>query len=186
MSVPTSVPLSTLQYGGDILYICITAELQKPVRKTIKVWPSGADPELQDCFGCTDWKMFREYTPQYTSPSINWLCDLLHQQMNKGCYGLQKCHHKSQQKATAQVCALLRVRGCLQVRGQNWSKNSQHFTHNQKSQVRPIQACSKQQRQRYNTPWGPEWVICMVWLGACEENHPTHHWPGHPSAYNRC
>ncbi|KAI4898935.1 hypothetical protein NFI96_007066 [Prochilodus magdalenae] len=32
----------------------------RPTQKTITVWPSDADAVLQDCFGCTDWKVFRE------------------------------------------------------------------------------------------------------------------------------
>ncbi|KAI4889578.1 hypothetical protein NFI96_032524 [Prochilodus magdalenae] len=32
----------------------------RPTQKTITVWPSDADAVLQDCFGCTDWHVFRE------------------------------------------------------------------------------------------------------------------------------
>ncbi|KAI4893748.1 hypothetical protein NFI96_008354 [Prochilodus magdalenae] len=32
----------------------------RPTQKTITVWPSDADAALQDCFGCTDWQVFRE------------------------------------------------------------------------------------------------------------------------------
>ncbi|KAI4873592.1 hypothetical protein NFI96_002438 [Prochilodus magdalenae] len=32
----------------------------RPTQKTITVWPSDADAVLQDCFGCTDWQVFRE------------------------------------------------------------------------------------------------------------------------------
>ncbi|KAI4893078.1 hypothetical protein NFI96_011541 [Prochilodus magdalenae] len=32
----------------------------RPTQKTITVWPGDADAVLQDCFGCTDWHVFRE------------------------------------------------------------------------------------------------------------------------------
>lgn len=32
------------------------------------------------------------------SASAHWQCDRLHQQMHRGRYGLEKCHHKSQWK----------------------------------------------------------------------------------------
>uniref|UniRef100_A0A3B1IEK6 Reverse transcriptase domain-containing protein n=1 Tax=Astyanax mexicanus TaxID=7994 RepID=A0A3B1IEK6_ASTMX len=32
----------------------------KPTQKTITVWPSDGAAVLQDCFGCTDWQVFRE------------------------------------------------------------------------------------------------------------------------------
>nr|XP_054592479.1 immunoglobulin lambda-like polypeptide 5 [Nothobranchius furzeri] len=32
----------------------------KPVMKEVRVWPQGATSALQDCFGSTDWYIFRE------------------------------------------------------------------------------------------------------------------------------
>ncbi|KAI4896215.1 hypothetical protein NFI96_006295 [Prochilodus magdalenae] len=32
----------------------------RPTQKTITVWPGDADTVPQDCFGCTDWQVFRE------------------------------------------------------------------------------------------------------------------------------
>ncbi|KAI4871365.1 hypothetical protein NFI96_001434 [Prochilodus magdalenae] len=37
-------------------------QLLKRVRATVRavrVWPEGAESELQDCFQCTDWEMFK-------------------------------------------------------------------------------------------------------------------------------
>ncbi|KAK3533809.1 hypothetical protein QTP70_031042 [Hemibagrus guttatus] len=40
----------------------------KPVLKQVKTWPAGTISALQDCFGCTDWKInLEEYTTSVTS-----------------------------------------------------------------------------------------------------------------------
>ncbi|KAM9828196.1 uncharacterized protein ACBT44_021217 [Syngnathus typhle] len=32
----------------------------RPVRKRVRVWPEGASDALRDCFGTTDWEMFKQ------------------------------------------------------------------------------------------------------------------------------
>ncbi|KAI4889412.1 hypothetical protein NFI96_034099 [Prochilodus magdalenae] len=51
---------------SDHISIMLVPAYHPPLRrsrhtqKTITVWPSDADAVLQDCFGCTDWHVFRE------------------------------------------------------------------------------------------------------------------------------
>ncbi|KAI4890819.1 hypothetical protein NFI96_006997 [Prochilodus magdalenae] len=37
-----------------------TLRRSRPTQKTITVWPRDADAVLKDCFGCSDWQVFRE------------------------------------------------------------------------------------------------------------------------------
>ncbi|XP_076875314.1 uncharacterized protein LOC143525361 [Brachyhypopomus gauderio] len=53
----------------------------RPTQKTITVWPSDADAVLQDCFGCTDWQVFRDaaesegelHLEEYTSAVFGYI-----------------------------------------------------------------------------------------------------------------
>ena len=35
-------------------------KVSRPVLKQVRVWPEGASSALQDCFGSTDWEMFKQ------------------------------------------------------------------------------------------------------------------------------
>ncbi|KAK3562007.1 hypothetical protein QTP86_023466 [Hemibagrus guttatus] len=62
-----------LGYSDHISVMLIPAyrplvRCSKPVLKQVKTWPAGTISALQDCFGCTDWKInLEEYTTSVTS-----------------------------------------------------------------------------------------------------------------------
>ncbi|KAK3510441.1 hypothetical protein QTP70_006851 [Hemibagrus guttatus] len=81
-------PCPHLGYSDHISVMLIPAyrplvRHTKLVLKLVKTWPAGAISVLQDCFGCTDWDMFRaaatngettdleEYTSSVTSASAS-------------------------------------------------------------------------------------------------------------------
>ncbi|XP_061133637.1 uncharacterized protein LOC133153670 [Syngnathus typhle] len=59
-----AAPLPHLGLSEHITVMLLPAYRQmvrasRPVRKRVRVWPEGASDALRDCFGTTDWDMFR-------------------------------------------------------------------------------------------------------------------------------
>ncbi|KAM9816502.1 uncharacterized protein ACBT44_010814 isoform 1-T1 [Syngnathus typhle] len=59
-----AAPLPHLGLSDHITVMLLPAYRQmvrasRPVRKQVRVWPEGASDALRDCFGSTDWDMFR-------------------------------------------------------------------------------------------------------------------------------